>query len=65
MSTPGNEESGVVGGALDITRDTTIAPPSEVIDEALARRHQAAARGRLASKRLRNEKTRAGVVPKK
>jgi len=53
MSKVGSEESGVVGGTLDISRDTTVDEPSDVLDEAAARRHQAGERGRLADKRIK------------
>jgi hypothetical protein len=65
MSKVGDETSGVVGGTLDVSRDTTVDPPSDVLDEAMARRHQASARGRAAALRNQGVKQAHGPPGKK
>ncbi len=65
MSKISSEKSGVVGGAIDVSGDTTVDLPSEVLDDALARRHEAEERGRFASKRSRAAQARAKVPAKK
>jgi hypothetical protein len=52
MSKDTDQTSGVVGGTMDVSGDTTTEEPGEVIDQILARRHQAEARGRQAAKRI-------------
>jgi hypothetical protein len=55
----GNEDPGVEGGALDVSRDTSIEPPSTLLDDLQARRHEADARGRRAAQRARASRARA------
>lgn len=53
MSKVSEQDSGVVGGTMDDSRDTNIREPSHVIDAALSRRREAEERGKQALRRLR------------
>lgn len=57
MSTTNSEQnSGVVGGTMDVTRDTTVDERgASVLDAVVSRRHQAEARARAADKLRRSK----------
>jgi hypothetical protein len=59
----GSDDPGVMGGAVDLSRDTSVEPPSSLVDEALARRHVADARGRRATQRNRARRVVGGALP--
>ena len=62
MSKVTDQDSGVIGGTMDVSRDTAIHEPDDPTGDALARRHQADARGK-AAERIRAKSRRAKTQP--